>query len=71
MQQQDYKQSLSYEEYLVWRKQVLKWLIDNDLDKKDLADSIGYSHKTVYDALGRYERCSKFLIAAVNEKMTV
>lgn len=69
MQQQDYKQSLSYEEYLVWRKKVLKWLIDNDLDKKDLADSIGYSKKTVYDALGCYDRCSKFLIAAVNERM--
>ena len=66
---QDYKHQLSYEEYLVWRKQVLKWLIDHDLDKKDLAASIGYSEKTVYDALGRYERCSKFFIAAVNERI--
>ena len=66
---QDYKQQLSYEQYLVWRKKVLKWLIDNDWDKKDLAANIGYSEKTVYDALGRYERCSKFFIAAVNERI--
>lgn len=66
---QDYKQQLSYEEYLAWRKKVLKWLIDKDLTKEDLAESIGYSKKTVYDALGRYERCSKFFVAAVNERM--
>ena len=66
---QDYKQQLSYEEYLDWRKKVLKWLIDHDMDKKDLADSIRYSKKTVYDALGSYERCSKFFVAAVNERM--
>ena len=65
----DYKQVLTYEQYLKWRKRVLKWLIDNDLGKKDLAEAIGYSNKTVYDALGRFDRCSKFFVAAVNEKI--
>lgn len=69
MGDETYSQSLDIYEYDAWRKKVLKWMIDKDLTKADLANLTGYSSKTVYDALGAYERCSKFFVAAVNEVM--
>jgi hypothetical protein len=65
----EYKQSLSHAEWLIWKKDVKKWLIDHDWSVRDLAEAIGYSAATCFDALNQYERCSKFFIAAVNEKM--
>lgn len=66
---ENYKQSLSHEEWLIWHKDVKKWLIDHDWSITDLADAIGYSRATCFDALNQYDRCSKFFVAAVNEKM--
>ena len=65
----EYKQSLSHEQWLIWVKKVRKWCIDREWTVKDLAESIGYSAATCSDALNQYHRCSKFFIAAVNEKM--
>lgn len=64
-----YAEPLTAEQYKEWQKQVKIWLINNDMDKKDLGDAIGYSYKTVIDALSHYERCSRFFIAAVNDQM--
>lgn len=64
-----YAEPLTAAEYKEWKKKVFIWMIQNDLSKKDLADSIGYSYKTVVDSLGTYERCSRFFVAAINEKM--
>ena len=64
-----YKESLTNAEWERWSKEVRKWLIDMDWTKEDLGEAIGYSGKTCTDALGNYDRCSKFFIAAVNERM--
>lgn len=65
----DYSTSLSHEQWLLWVKRIKKWMIDNDFTIKDLAESIGYSKSTCVDALNQYDRCSRFLVAAINEKM--
>lgn len=65
----DYSQKLSLEEYSEFVKKVKIFLIENEIGNDALADSTGYSVKTVYDSLKRYERCSRFFVAAVNEWM--
>ena len=65
----DYKRSLSHDQWLVWRKDVRKWCIDMEISTDDLAESVGYSGATLHGALCVYERCSGFLVAAINEKM--
>lgn len=65
----EYKKSLSHEQWLIFRKEVKKWCIDNDISKDDLAESVGYSGATLHGALSSYERCSGFLVAAITEKM--
>jgi hypothetical protein len=64
-----YSQKLTLEEYSKWVKKVKMFLISNGISNDALADSTGYSVKTVYDSLKRYERCSRFFVAAVNEWM--
>lgn len=64
-----YSQKLTLEEYSKWVKEVKMFLIANGIGNDALADSTGYSVKTVYDSLKRYDRCSRFFVAAVNEWM--
>lgn len=64
-----YSETLTAEEHKSWSKRVRIWLLQNDMDLKDLADQIGYAYKTVIDSLGNYERCSRFFVAAVNDRM--
>lgn len=65
----NYSEQLTAEEHRNWVKRVQIWLIKNDLTRRDLAEMVGYSYKTVVDSLNYYDRCSRFFVAAVNDKM--
>lgn len=67
----DYSTRLNVYEYDEWVRRVRKKMIDNDISPLDLASMTGYSIKTVYDSLRDYDRCSKFFIAAVNERLKI
>lgn len=64
-----YSQKLTLEEYSKWVKKVKMFLIANGIGNDVLANSTGYSLKTVYDSLRNYDRCSRFFVATVNEWM--
>ena len=66
---EEYSSSLSYEEWLEWKKKVKKWIIAHDIRMKDLSYITGYSVNTCYNALNSYSRCSRFFIASLNERM--
>ena len=66
---EEYSVSLTLEEYEEFVKELKIYMIREGLNRKDLANKLGYSLRTVSDALSSYERCSKFFIAAAQELM--
>lgn len=50
---------------VIFKKEVKKKLIDNDLSVSDIANRLGYQKHTVEQALGSRTKLSKFLIQAL------
>lgn len=67
----EYAKKLNVYEYDEWVRRVRKAMIDKDISPLDLASMTGYSIKTVYDSLRDYDRCSRFFVATVNERLGV
>lgn len=67
----NYSIRLNVYDYENWVKQVKRIMIDRELEPIDLASMTGYSVKTVYDSLRDYDRCSRFFIAAVSERLGI
>jgi hypothetical protein len=67
----EYAKKLNVYEYDEWVRRVRKAMIDKDISPLDLASMTGYSIKTVYDSLRDYDRCSRFFVATVCERLGV
>ena len=67
----EYAKKLNVYEYDEWVRRVRKAMIDKDISPLDLASMTGYSIKTVYDSLRDYDRCSRFFVSTVCERLGV
>jgi lambda repressor-like predicted transcriptional regulator len=64
-----YAKRIALEEYEDWVKKVRIFTLKNNISMKELASITGYSRATLYAALTNYERCSRFVVARVEDLM--
>lgn len=62
---------LTEEEQMLFKKEVKKKMIDLDLKCEDLVASTGYSESSIRNALIPTSIMSKFMIAALTEKLDI